>query len=529
MQKQRFDNYSQPELASDWQLHRLTQPSRLHGANGVRAGADGRVYVAQVAGSQVSAVDIDTGLVELISKMGSDIVAPDDLVFDDNGNMFLTEITEDRVSVLGRGGTSKVLFDGLICANPITLHQGHLITGECRPGGRIIDIDLVGGGVRTLAENVPMPNAFEVGPDGMLYAPIMGTNEIWRFDLNTGQHQVVATDLGVPDSVKFDSSGNIISTQVASGQVLRIDPRTGASTLLAQLSPGLDNCTFVGDRLFVSSIDGSLTEVLEGGATRPVVKSGLQWPLGIAVDTDDELFVADGAFTYLLREGGELRQSGFLFFPGYPGYTRGVVAEGDGAWLVTTSNGQVARTWPKEMRSEELCSGYDRLMGIATTRSGDVIFAEYGTGRVHYLKDGSIECIAEDLAGPTGVAEGPDGELYVSEQDAGRVSVVRGGRVDCFVDGLARPHDISISHGHLYIADAGQHSVEKVDISTGKRETIAWQLPIGGPPGVTPKIIGSVGDMAGPMLSFTGLAVSESGAVFLAGDTEGSVLKLQPN
>lgn len=528
MQKQRYDNYTQPELASDWQLQRLTQPSRLHGANGVRAGADGRVYVAQVAGSQVSAVDIDTGLVELISKMGSDIVAPDDLVFDDNGNMFLTEITEDRVSVLGRGGASKVLFDGLICANPITLHHGHLITGECRPGGRIIDIDLVGGGVRTLAENVPMPNAFEVGPDGMLYAPIMGTNEIWRFDLSTGEHQVVATDLGVPDSVKFDSFGNIISTQVASGQVLKIDPRTGASTLLAQLSPGLDNCTFVGDRLFVSSIDGSLTEVLEGGVTRSVVKSGLQWPLGIAVDSDDEIFVADGAFTYLLREGEELRQSGFLFFPGYPGYTRGVVAEGDGAWLVTTSNGQVARTWPTEMRSEELCSGYDRLMGITTARSGAVIFAEYGTGRVHYLKGSTIECIADDLAGPTGIAEGPDGELYVSEQDAGRISIIRGGRIDCFVDGLVRPHDISISHGCLYIADAGRHSVEKVDLGTGKRETIAWQLPIGAPPGVTPKIIGSVGDMAGPMLSFTGLTVSVSGAVFVAGDTEGSVLKLQP-
>jgi sugar lactone lactonase YvrE len=35
---------------------------------------------------------------------------------------------------------------------------------------------------------------------------------------------VVATELGVPDSVKFDSDGTIVSTQVFSGQVLRIDP-----------------------------------------------------------------------------------------------------------------------------------------------------------------------------------------------------------------------------------------------------------------------------------------------------------------
>ena len=47
--------------------------------------------------------------------------------------------------------------------------------------------------------------------------------------------------LGVPDAVKFDSDGFIVSTQVASGQVLRIDPRSGEQTLLAQLNPGLDN------------------------------------------------------------------------------------------------------------------------------------------------------------------------------------------------------------------------------------------------------------------------------------------------
>ena len=56
-----------------------------------------------------------------------------------------------------------------------------------------------------------------------------------------GEPQRVAGDLGVPDAVKFDSEGFIVSTQVASGQVLRIDPRSGEQTLLAQLNPGLDN------------------------------------------------------------------------------------------------------------------------------------------------------------------------------------------------------------------------------------------------------------------------------------------------
>src|SRR4030081_2355145 len=113
-----------------------------------------------------------------------------------------------------------------------------------------MELDLSGGTPRILAENLPSPNAMEVGPDGLLYFPLMTANEIWRIDPEGGEPQRVAGDLGVPDAVKFDSDGFIVSTQVASGQVLRIDPRSGSVTVLAQLNPGLDNLTFVGDRLF---------------------------------------------------------------------------------------------------------------------------------------------------------------------------------------------------------------------------------------------------------------------------------------
>ena len=44
-------------VAEGWRLERVTAPSRLFGANGLRTGPDGRVYVAQVTGSQISALD----------------------------------------------------------------------------------------------------------------------------------------------------------------------------------------------------------------------------------------------------------------------------------------------------------------------------------------------------------------------------------------------------------------------------------------------------------------------------------------
>jgi DNA-binding beta-propeller fold protein YncE len=70
-------------VAEGWTLQRRTPPSRLNGANGLRTGPDGRIYVAQVAGSAISAIDPDTGAIETVSAVGGAITAPDDLVFDE--------------------------------------------------------------------------------------------------------------------------------------------------------------------------------------------------------------------------------------------------------------------------------------------------------------------------------------------------------------------------------------------------------------------------------------------------------------
>ncbi|MBO0881369.1 MAG: SMP-30/gluconolactonase/LRE family protein, partial [Mycobacterium sp.] len=227
MREGRFSAATAPSLATGWQLERLVPPSRLFGANGLRTGPDGRVYIAQVTGSQISALDVDTGSLQTISPQGSNIVAPDDVAFDLRGNLYATEVMDGRVSVRGTDGRTRVLRDDVPCANGITVYRGRLFIGECREGGRLLELDLNGGAPQVLLENVPSPNAMEVGPDGLLYFPVMGANEIWRINPDGGAPERVASGLGVPDSVKFDSVGRIVSTQAHSGQVLRIDPRTG--------------------------------------------------------------------------------------------------------------------------------------------------------------------------------------------------------------------------------------------------------------------------------------------------------------
>jgi sugar lactone lactonase YvrE len=392
-----------------------------------------------------------------------------------------------------------------------------------------MELDLNGGAPRIILENVPMPNAMEVGPDGKLYIPIMGTNEIWKVDLAGGAPDVVATGLGVPDAVKFASDGSIVSTQVASGQVLRVDPRSGAQTVLAQLTPGLDNVTFVGDRIFVSNISGEIAEVLGGGKTRSLVPQGFNWPLGLAMESDGVLFIADGPFTYRLHADGKCETVSFLFSPGCPGYARGVAAAGPGEVIVTTSSGQVARWNPAKGAHEFLAQGFNRLYGVAVASGGAVVFVETGAGRVHSVKNGNVEELGSGLREPLGVAVTSSSTCLVTEEGAGRVVKLSGGRAETVLDGLQKPQGILARGDVLYIVDAGAKELVAYDMTSKSRSVVASGLPVGAPAGVTPKFLGPIGDMSGPMGPFAGIAAGADSTLYISADAEGSILALRPS
>ncbi|GAA2543681.1 SMP-30/gluconolactonase/LRE family protein [Mycolicibacterium diernhoferi] len=526
LQTGRYPVASAPEAAGGWVLTRLTAPSRLFGANGLRTGPDGRLYIAQVTGSQISALNVDTGDIETISAKGGDIVAPDDLAFGADGSLFATEVMDGRVSVRDSTGTTRVLRDDMPSANGITVHQGRLFVNECREGGRLFEMDLAGGAPRLILADLPSPNAMEVGPDGLLYFPVMNANQIWRVHPDGGEPEVVAGDLGVPDSVKFDADGTIVSTQVASGQVLRIDPRTGSQTVLATLTPGLDNCAFVDGRLFVSNFTGAITEVTAGGDTRALLPGGLNWPLDVTVGADGVLYIADGTYLYSVGPDGGLRTVGMLFSPGYPGFVRGLTPGGAGEFVVTTSGGQVARYRPADNETDYLADGLDQLYGVTLLPDGTPVVVEQGTGRVLAITAGGTEVLASGLDTPVGVTTDADGSVLVSVVTGAVLRITPSG-TDTVVDGLLTPQGILVRDGVLYIIDAGDKALVAVDLATKARNTIAAGLPVGAPPGVTPKPLRGMPPFSGPQGPFAGIAAGPDGTLYLSADGEGSVYALR--
>jgi sugar lactone lactonase YvrE len=314
---------------------------------------------------------------------------------------------------------------------------------------------------------------------------------------------------------------------VASGQVLRIDPRSGEQRVLAQLSPGLDNCTFVGDRLLVSNFTGEITEIAPDGATRTVLPGGLNWPLGLTVGHDGRLYIADGTYFYTVLPDGSLQTVGMLFSPGYPGFLRGVVSSGPGEFVVTTSGGQVGRYRPGDSETEVLADGFDQLYGLSLSADG-VVFAELGTGRVLWARaGGDVEVLAGDLAEPVGIAVGPDGACLVAEAGAGRVINVSGSKTDVVVANLQRPQGICVHDGVLYIVDAGAKELIAFDLNTNLRHTVASGLPVGPPPGVVAKPLKGMPPFSGPQGPFAGIAAAADGTLYISADGDGSVLSVR--
>jgi sugar lactone lactonase YvrE len=515
-------------VAAGWRCTRLTSPSALYGANGMRFGPDGRLYVAQAFGSQISAIDPSTGEVSVISAIGGPIVGPDDLAFDSRGTLYATEVMSERVCARSPSGEVRIIAEHVTGANGITIHQDRIFMDECRPGGRLFELFADGRAPRLLADNLPLPNALQLGPDGNIYFPVIGANEIWRVPAGGGRPERFVGDLAVPTAVKLDSKGSVLSTQGRTGEILRFDLQNRNRTVVASVRPGIDNFALAADdRLFVSHfVDGGVAEILSDGRERRLVEPGFCGPSGLAVSTDGTLYAADGISMAAVDRDGTQRRVGMLFDGHFPGFVRGLAAASNGSLTVTTSAGDVTSYHPVTHEMTEHAKGLNELYGVGVAANGALVVAEGGDGRVLVISGTEIRVAAQGLSRPTGIAPIPDGSCFVAEAGRGRVVHIDGG-VSPVIDGLKEPHGLLLAGDDLYVVDSGAHELVSYSLKTRRRETVATNVPVGAPPGVVPKpLMGIPGLLQGPLTMFAGITQGRDDTIYIAADGEGSILAL---
>jgi sugar lactone lactonase YvrE len=514
----------EPQAAPGWQLSRLLPASGLFGANGMQFGLDGRLYVAQAFGSQITAININSGSLEIISPLGGPIVAPDDVAFDSSGTMYATEVMSARVCARTPDGQVRVVADNLPGANGVTVHQDRVFIDEFRRGGRIFELyPQSGRAPRLIADDLRGPNALMVGPDGKLYFPLVPQGEVWRVDIETGAREKVVDGLKSPPAVKFNRRGELIVPQAGTGEVVRIDVQSGAQTVIAKVRPGIDNLAVSQDnRLFISHfVDGGVAEVATDGsnAERILVPGGFVGPWGIACGSAGQLYVNDGLSLAVVSPTKEISRLGGLLDNSFPGFVRSLAAGAPGELWLTTITGDVVQYFPDGQPFKTLIRKLQQPYGLAPVTGGSVVVAEAGSGKLLRVDAaGQVSTATTDLSQPCEVVAANDGTLFVSELGKGRVVRVEpSGTVVSVIDGLDKPKGLALRQNALLVLDRGTKELRAVSLATGQQQLLASHLPVGDPAGTS----------RGPMDFSGGLAVGSDGAVYIAGDGEGSILTLR--
>lgn len=506
-----------PQPAAGWRLTRVTPPSALFGANGIQFGTDGRLYVAQAMGNQVTAIDTVTGEHEAIAPNGGLIVGPDDVAFDAQGNMYCTEVMSERVSMRKPSGEVTIVSDGLPSANGVTVFNDRLFIDEHRPGGGLYELyPHDDRPPRQIAANLSGPNALAGGPDGKLYFPLVPEGEIWRADPETGQLEKVTEGLFHPTAAKFTPAGELVSPQAGNGEVVKIDTVNGAQTLIAKVRPGIDNLAFdAAGKLYLSHfVDGGVAEVsMDGNSTeRVLAEPGWVGPWGIAADASGTCFVVDCLSLARLEPSGERSAVGSPLDKSAPRFVRAVSTGQPGELLMTTARGDVIRYQFASEESEMLVTKQGQLRGLYLGDDGLIYVVKDDNGSVFTVDaQGGMTTLVEGLTAPKDVCV-HGGICYVSETGAGRVvAVASGGAVTPVLEGLVDPRGLAVIGEEMFVLDRAGRKLWSVSLAGDyKAAVVASNLPTGADCPL---------DLAG------GLCGDGAGNLLIAADGEGSVLK----
>jgi streptogramin lyase len=487
----------------------------------MRIGPDGRLYVTQAMGSQISAIDLATGVCEVVAPHGGSVLSPDDLVFGDDRTIYATEPYNNSVAALAPDGSVR-RFEGLPRANGITRHRNRIYVDESRPGGRVLELFPDGAPPRVIAEDLVHPNALAVGRDGLLYFPQVRSGLVSRVDPEGGRVETVLEGLAMPVAVEANKDGELFVAELVGGTVRRVDPEAHTADVVATPGRGLDNLVFDqrGQMIVSHMFSGQVTALrLSPEANdRILAPGGFLGPWGIDVAPDGAILVADGPTAARTEHDGTVARIALIYEPDFPARSllRAVAVAPDGAVALAAGAGGVVVL--ERGRARLVGEGLGELCDLAW-RGSDELMASTSEGRVVVVDRASsaTRTVASGLSDPTGIAVTADGQVAVAEAGAGRLSMLGSDSARVLVDGLREPHGVACSGESVFVLDAGSRELWGVGSQGGDPHRISWDLPVGGHGTLPPDL---------PVQPFSGLAVTAEGALVVGADGTGQLLTL---
>jgi streptogramin lyase len=515
--------------AQTYEVTRLVPGSAFHGVHGLGIDKAGRMFAGSVAGAALYEVDRDNGTAKIAIPTPEGMA--DDIAFAPDGTMAWTGFLTGDLYARKGDGPIKKLASGLPGINSLAYRKdGRLYATTVFLGDTLYEIDVEGvKPPRVIMEKMGGLNGFEFGPDDRLYGPLWFKGQVAKVDVDKAELTVVADGFKTPAAVNFDSKGNLWVVDTALGQLVRVDPKTGAKKMVAQLKPSLDNLAIDDkDRIYVSNMaDNGIQEVdAETGAAKQVIIGKLALPGGIGVVSDglkDTIYVAD-VFAYRTVDGatGEVSEPARMHAAGVTlEYPMSATAKGDDVILSSWFTGTVQVVDRKTGTTMEMMHDFKAPHDAIRLADGSILVNELGSKSLirasgEHGKDRKV--LIGGLEGPVGLVGGPNGDVYVTEAFVGQVSKVgSNGEKTILAKDLKMPEGIALTpDGKLVVAEVGAKRLVEIDPQTGKLSEIAGNLPIG--------LVGAPGGL--PTNIPTGVGVGATGTIYFSSNIENAIYKV---
>jgi sugar lactone lactonase YvrE len=502
-----------------------TRGGPLHGANGLYFGPEGNLYIASAMGREIVVMDPEDG--QILDRIGPEYAAgmPDDLTFGPDGALYWTAIWSGDVMKRAPGCTPVSIANLGLGVNAITFSDdGRLFVALDFYGVGLYEIDPDGvNPPRVILPNVVNLNGFDFGPHGLLYGPLFG-QEIVRVDVDAATVETVADFPGA--AVKFDSHGRLHAVAQDTGQVARIDTKTGAIQVIATLHDGLDNLAFgAHDRLYVSNADdGDIVEVMKNGRVRTVSPGGLIVASGVAIAPEapgeESVWVADyWSLRHYTGHSGRLLSQQRASVIGSRMQPFIIAMDGDRA-IVSSWVLSAVQVW--DPMTGDILAYYSipNIPMNAIPFQGDLVIAELMSGQVVRMDSSGSSAPIGQFAVPVGLAA-TDNDLWAGDFWMGTVSqLVRDGVLldppSVVASGLVGPEGLAVGQdGNLLVVESTAGRLSRIDLVTGQVSTLMEGLQF---------LPATPADV--PTLAFNGVAVAPSGAIYVTEDGTNTLYRI---
>ena len=257
--------------------------------------AQERVIVADGQGRHVVLVDPATGIGTSLTK--GDLVFPIHVAFDRAGTMYVADVdayqvkkigpTGELTPFLGTGKEGKGGATGASTAIDIPWVYAIAFDGKNdmvfiespKGGGSVRKLDMATGKVTTIAEGFNEPHGLTIDPDGRYVVADTMNHRIVRVDPATGAVSLIAgeKDVKQPRQVTYDRKGDLYFADDGANRIGRI-AKDGTITTVAG--------------------DGSATIAGDGG---PALKAGLRGAWGVAVNSAGDVFIGEPQAAHLRK------------------------------------------------------------------------------------------------------------------------------------------------------------------------------------------------------------------------------------